>query len=55
VESGIVGKYGLSGFDDCPAAFSDAFVLDVFISRSFYKIDIFQHKDTKNTKERKKS
>jgi hypothetical protein len=39
VESGIVGKYGLSRLDDCPAAFADAFVLDVSISRHFHKMN----------------
>ncbi len=39
LESGIVGKYGLSDGNGCGPAFSDAFVLDVFLSRRFYQIN----------------
>jgi hypothetical protein len=39
LESGIVGKSGLSPADDS-AAFFDDFILDVFISRIFYKISL---------------
>ncbi len=38
LESGILGKYGLSSCDDFTAIFDD-FLLVVFISRIFYQID----------------
>jgi hypothetical protein len=42
VESGIVGKYGLSFNDDRRAAFCDDFVLAVFLFRIFYEIEEFK-------------
>jgi hypothetical protein len=39
LESGIVGKSGLSPADDS-ADFSDDFILDVFIYGLFYKISL---------------
>ncbi len=38
LESGILGKYGLSFADDFTVVFDD-FLLAVFVSRNFYKID----------------
>ena len=49
VESGIVGKYGLPAGDDS-AAFSADFVLDVFISRLFYKINLATNKHERTRK-----
>jgi hypothetical protein len=38
LESGILGKYGLSFADDFTVVFDD-FLLVIFVSRNFYKID----------------
>jgi hypothetical protein len=38
LESGILGKFGLSFADDSAAVFDD-FLLAVFVSRSFFQID----------------
>ena len=38
VEPGIVGEYGLPRLNARHPAFPDDFVLDVYVSRRFYKI-----------------